>query len=222
MDKMFGALREALALPDENADIVKMPAEALKGYAAKHPGNYQAQMLLGEALRKAGDSTRRCRRSSAPPRSRRWRTATTARTRRWPQIALEKKDKRARDRRAEGADGSRLRQRRGRAPARRTAEAKKTSPIPRSSARLPAHCRDRPVRRRCPATLGRLAMQRNDPTPRRASSGRARAEAGRSGERAHRSRRELFQERQTDRSQAGRRSPRSKSRRATSARRTCC
>jgi len=55
MDKKFGALKKALALPDKNTDILKMPADALKGYVEKYPGNYQGHMLLGEALRKGGD-----------------------------------------------------------------------------------------------------------------------------------------------------------------------
>jgi len=55
MEKKFGALRKAIALPDKNADLLKMSADGLKGYVEKYPGNYQGHMLLGEALRKSGD-----------------------------------------------------------------------------------------------------------------------------------------------------------------------
>jgi tetratricopeptide (TPR) repeat protein len=48
-------LRKALELPDEGTDLSKMPLEALKAYAATRPGNYAAQMVLGDRLREAGD-----------------------------------------------------------------------------------------------------------------------------------------------------------------------
>ncbi len=53
LDKMFGAMRKALAMP-ENADTLRMPLELLKPYAAEHQGSYPVQMTLGSALRKAG------------------------------------------------------------------------------------------------------------------------------------------------------------------------
>jgi tetratricopeptide (TPR) repeat protein len=46
-------MRKALA-PPENAEVLRMPLELLKPYAVEHPGNYAVQMTAGMALRKAG------------------------------------------------------------------------------------------------------------------------------------------------------------------------
>ena len=53
LDKLFGDMRKALA-PPENADVLRMPLELLKPYAVEHPGSYAVQMTAGTALRKAG------------------------------------------------------------------------------------------------------------------------------------------------------------------------
>jgi cellulose synthase operon protein C len=53
LDKLFGEMRKALA-PPENADVLRMPLELLKSYAAEHPGSYAVQMTAATALRKAG------------------------------------------------------------------------------------------------------------------------------------------------------------------------
>jgi tetratricopeptide (TPR) repeat protein len=52
LDKMFGDMKKALAVP-ENADL-RMPVEQLRAYAAEHAGSYPVQLTLGTALRKAG------------------------------------------------------------------------------------------------------------------------------------------------------------------------
>jgi tetratricopeptide (TPR) repeat protein len=54
LDKRFGALRKALTI-DKNAELTKMPLDALKLYAADHLDSYPAQMVLGTQLRKAGE-----------------------------------------------------------------------------------------------------------------------------------------------------------------------
>src|SRR4029079_19658332 len=53
VERMFGATRKALALP-ENAEGMRMPLELLRPYAAEHPTNYPVLITLGSALRKAG------------------------------------------------------------------------------------------------------------------------------------------------------------------------
>jgi cellulose synthase operon protein C len=53
IDKMFGATRKALAAP-ENPEVLRMPLEMLRPYAAEHPTNYPVLITLGSALRKAG------------------------------------------------------------------------------------------------------------------------------------------------------------------------
>jgi tetratricopeptide (TPR) repeat protein len=53
IDKMFGDLRKAVVMP-EDADVLRMPLEMLRPYAAQHPRNYPVQLTLGNALRKAG------------------------------------------------------------------------------------------------------------------------------------------------------------------------
>ena len=53
LEKQFGDMRKALA-PPENAEVLRMPLEMLKPYAAEHPGNYPVQITVGVALRKVG------------------------------------------------------------------------------------------------------------------------------------------------------------------------
>jgi len=53
LEKQFGTMRKALALPD-NPDVLRQPAEQLQAYAASHPDNYPVQITLGLALRKTG------------------------------------------------------------------------------------------------------------------------------------------------------------------------
>ena len=92
-----------------------------------------------------------------------------------------------------------------------------------AAAGLPAHRRDRSVRRRGARRArpaGAAAQRRRD--ARRASSGRWSRWTRSIGGGLHRSRRELLQGRQARRGARSRRWPRSRSRRATSARRTCC
>jgi tetratricopeptide (TPR) repeat protein len=53
LERMFGEMRKALAMP-ENAEVLRMPVEMLRPYAAEHPRSYPVQLTLGAALRKAG------------------------------------------------------------------------------------------------------------------------------------------------------------------------
>jgi cellulose synthase operon protein C len=53
VEKLFGDMRKALALP-QNAEALRMPLELLKPYANDNPKNYPVQISLGLALRKAG------------------------------------------------------------------------------------------------------------------------------------------------------------------------
>jgi tetratricopeptide (TPR) repeat protein len=53
LDQQFGALRRALASPDD-VELDKMPIDALRTYAADHARSYPVQIALGRALRKAG------------------------------------------------------------------------------------------------------------------------------------------------------------------------
>jgi tetratricopeptide (TPR) repeat protein len=55
LEKRYGTLRRALALPADNPDLPKMPLEVLRPYAAQHPGSYPVQLYFGNGLRKAGD-----------------------------------------------------------------------------------------------------------------------------------------------------------------------
>ena len=54
IDRMFGAMRRAMAVPEGVEELLKMPAEALKTVADAHPRSFPVQMALGTALRKAG------------------------------------------------------------------------------------------------------------------------------------------------------------------------
>jgi tetratricopeptide (TPR) repeat protein len=53
LEQRFGEMRKALT-PPENAEVLRMPVEMLKPYALEHPKNYPVQLMLGAALRKAG------------------------------------------------------------------------------------------------------------------------------------------------------------------------
>jgi tetratricopeptide (TPR) repeat protein len=55
LEKKYGAVRRALALPSDKPDLQKMPLELLRPYAEKNPGSFPVQMVLGNALRKAGE-----------------------------------------------------------------------------------------------------------------------------------------------------------------------
>lgn len=57
IEESFGKLRAALETPDKEkeAELAKMPLDALKTYAGERPGNYPAQLMLGSALREAGE-----------------------------------------------------------------------------------------------------------------------------------------------------------------------
>jgi Tfp pilus assembly protein PilF len=53
LDRMFASLKGVLNVP-KDAELGKMPLEALRAYAAEHPRSYPVQLLLGHQLRKAG------------------------------------------------------------------------------------------------------------------------------------------------------------------------
>jgi tetratricopeptide (TPR) repeat protein len=55
LDKQFGKLRVALVRPEEKIDVAKMSLDETKAYAKLHETSFGAQMILGEALRKAND-----------------------------------------------------------------------------------------------------------------------------------------------------------------------
>jgi tetratricopeptide (TPR) repeat protein len=54
IEKMFGAMRRAMAVPDGAEAFLKMPAPALRTIAEANPRSFPIQMALGTALRKAG------------------------------------------------------------------------------------------------------------------------------------------------------------------------
>jgi tetratricopeptide (TPR) repeat protein len=54
IDKMFGTMRRAMAVPEGVEEFMKMPAAALKAIADANPRSFPVQMALGTALRKAG------------------------------------------------------------------------------------------------------------------------------------------------------------------------
>ena len=212
-------------LPEGRASCSQMPLEALRALAAQNPRSYPVQMALGHALRKA----RRRDEAIAGVRARGRagadrRPATTARTRRSPQIALEKKDRPRAIAALQALLDGRLRQRRGRAQLaallresgrhRSGDAAAGLRADRRRSIRSTPRRTPRSAASRCSATM---------PTPRSASSARS----SRSSRSIRRPRytdlaESYLQGRQARRSEASRRSPRSRSRRATSARRTCC
>jgi tetratricopeptide (TPR) repeat protein len=53
MDRRFGALRAALKGPDD-AELLRAPVEALQVLAEKNPGSYPVHLVLGNKLREAG------------------------------------------------------------------------------------------------------------------------------------------------------------------------
>ena len=55
IDQRFGAMRRALAMPEGVEDLLKMPLIALRDAAARHQDSFPIQMVLGIALRKAGE-----------------------------------------------------------------------------------------------------------------------------------------------------------------------
>jgi tetratricopeptide (TPR) repeat protein len=54
IEKMFGAMRRAMAMPEGVEELMKMPAPAIKSIADANPRSFPVQMALGTALRKAG------------------------------------------------------------------------------------------------------------------------------------------------------------------------
>ena len=56
IERMFGTMRRAMAVPDGVEELLKMPAPALKTIAEANPRSFPVQMALGTALRKAGQS----------------------------------------------------------------------------------------------------------------------------------------------------------------------
>ena len=54
IEKMFGAMRRAMVVPEGVEGLSKMPAPALKTLAEANPRSFPVQMALGVALRKAG------------------------------------------------------------------------------------------------------------------------------------------------------------------------
>ena len=136
LERRFGALRRALADAGRGTESA---ADAARR-AARRRGRATAQLSRCR-WRSAARCARRGRLDEAmqaferaaalvpmPP-------ARTARTRRWRRSRCEKKDHRARDRRAARRGGHRFQQRRRRAPARRAAAARRTSTTPPSCGR---------------------------------------------------------------------------------------
>ncbi len=56
IERMFGTMRRAMAVPDGVEALLTMPAPALKQIAEAHPRSFPVQMALATALRKAGQS----------------------------------------------------------------------------------------------------------------------------------------------------------------------
>ncbi|MEQ1870793.1 MAG: tetratricopeptide repeat protein [Vicinamibacterales bacterium] len=55
LERTYGTLRVALQTPATGVDLSRMSVEAVTIYAATRPGNFAAQMALGEVLHRAGD-----------------------------------------------------------------------------------------------------------------------------------------------------------------------
>ena len=53
IDKMFGAMRRAMAMPEGVEELLKMPLPAVKTIAEANPRSFPVQMALGTAARKA-------------------------------------------------------------------------------------------------------------------------------------------------------------------------
>ena len=56
IDKMFGTMRRAMAVPEGADEFLKMPAAALKPLGDANPSSFPIQMALGTAQRKAGQT----------------------------------------------------------------------------------------------------------------------------------------------------------------------
>jgi Tfp pilus assembly protein PilF len=56
IERMFGTMRRALAMPEGVDQLLKMPAPAVKTLADANPRSFPVQMALGTALRKAGQT----------------------------------------------------------------------------------------------------------------------------------------------------------------------
>ena len=56
IERMFGTMRRAMAMPEGVDELLKMPAPALKTIADANPRSFPVQMALGGALRKAGQA----------------------------------------------------------------------------------------------------------------------------------------------------------------------
>ena len=54
IERIFGTMRRALAMPEGVEELLKMPAPALKTIAEANPRSFPVQMALGASLRKAG------------------------------------------------------------------------------------------------------------------------------------------------------------------------
>ena len=54
LESRFGGLRQALKVPEDSKELLKAPIEALQVLAAKYPGSYPVQLVLGNRLLEAG------------------------------------------------------------------------------------------------------------------------------------------------------------------------
>ena len=54
VERLFGTLRRAMAVPDGVDDLMRMTPEMLRPLANLHAGSFPVQMAYGQALRKAG------------------------------------------------------------------------------------------------------------------------------------------------------------------------
>ena len=54
VERLFGPMRRALAMPDGIEDLLRMPAPAVQAIADANPRSYPIQMALGRAFRKDG------------------------------------------------------------------------------------------------------------------------------------------------------------------------
>ncbi len=54
IERKFGALKRAMAVPDGVEDLIKTPTATLKTMAAENPRSYPVQVALGRALRRDG------------------------------------------------------------------------------------------------------------------------------------------------------------------------
>ena len=56
IERMFGSMQRAMAMPEGVEELMKMPAPALKTIAEANPRSFPVQMALGTSLRKAGQT----------------------------------------------------------------------------------------------------------------------------------------------------------------------